>query len=293
MVPFKNMVYVEDKAQYFPEDEVEKGVRTLDISGTELRRRLQEGADIPEWFSFPSVVAELRRTHPPRHKQGFTVFFTGLSGSGKSTVANALMVKLMEMGGRPVTLLDGDLVRKHLCERARVLEGASRPEHSANRLCRERDHEERRYRDLCADRAVLGHSEAGAGDGRAARRVHRDSCGHADRESARRAIAKVSTRRRVRASSRASRASTIRTKSREPRDAPRHDGVQPRHVGAPHHRQARVPRLHKIDRKTATARPPGGRWRARYRPKGRLVAPGIGSHRPCTPPEFYAGRACR
>ena len=114
MVPFKNMVYVEDKAQYFPEDEVEKGTRTLDISGTELRRRLQEGADIPEWFSFPAVVAELRRTHPPRHKQGFTVFFTGLSGSGKSTVANALMVKLMEMGGRPVTLLDGDLVRKHL-----------------------------------------------------------------------------------------------------------------------------------------------------------------------------------
>jgi sulfate adenylyltransferase len=114
MVPFKNMVYVEDKAQYFPEDEVEKGTRTLDISGTELRRRLQEGAEIPDWFSFPSVVAELRRTHPPRHKQGFTVFFTGLSGSGKSTVANALMVKLMEMGGRPVTLLDGDLVRKHL-----------------------------------------------------------------------------------------------------------------------------------------------------------------------------------
>ena len=114
MVPFKNMVYVEDKAQYFPEDEIEPGARTLDISGTELRRRLQEGADIPEWFSFPAVVAELRRTHPPRHKQGFTVFFTGLSGSGKSTVANALMVKLMEMGGRPVTLLDGDLVRKHL-----------------------------------------------------------------------------------------------------------------------------------------------------------------------------------
>ncbi|HEX5046843.1 MAG TPA: bifunctional sulfate adenylyltransferase/adenylylsulfate kinase [Gammaproteobacteria bacterium] len=114
MVPFKNMVYVEDKAQYFPEDELEKGWRTLDISGTELRRRLQEGADIPEWFSFPDVVAELRRTHPPRHKQGFTVFFTGLSGSGKSTVANALMVKLMETGGRPVTLLDGDVVRKHL-----------------------------------------------------------------------------------------------------------------------------------------------------------------------------------
>jgi sulfate adenylyltransferase len=114
MVPFKNMVYVEDRAQYQPEDEVGKDTRTLDISGTELRRRLHEGLDIPEWFSFPDVVAELRKTHPPRHEQGFTVFFTGLSGSGKSTVANALMVKLMEMGGRPVSLLDGDVVRKHL-----------------------------------------------------------------------------------------------------------------------------------------------------------------------------------
>ena len=114
MVPFKNMVYVEERAQYQPEDEVEKGARVLDISGTELRRRLRDGLDIPEWFTFPEVVAELRRTHPPRHQQGFTVFFTGLSGSGKSTVANALMVKLMEMGGRPVSLLDGDVVRKHL-----------------------------------------------------------------------------------------------------------------------------------------------------------------------------------
>ncbi|HEX6996924.1 MAG TPA: bifunctional sulfate adenylyltransferase/adenylylsulfate kinase [Gammaproteobacteria bacterium] len=114
MVPFKKMVYVEDKSQYFPEDEIDPSWRTLDISGTELRRRLRDGVDIPEWFSFPEVVAELRRTHPPRYKQGFTVFFTGLSGSGKSTIANALMVKLMEMGGRPVTLLDGDIVRKHL-----------------------------------------------------------------------------------------------------------------------------------------------------------------------------------
>jgi len=114
MVPFKMMVYVEDRAQYEPIDEVEEGTRTLSISGTELRRRLHDGVDIPEWFSFPEVVAELRRTHPPRHQQGFTVFFTGLSGSGKSTVANALMVKLMEMGGRPVSLLDGDVVRKNL-----------------------------------------------------------------------------------------------------------------------------------------------------------------------------------
>ncbi|OYU16952.1 MAG: adenylyltransferase [Rhodobacteraceae bacterium PARR1] len=114
MVDFKQMVYVQEKAQYYPVDEVPAGSTVLDISGTELRRRLREGLEIPDWFSFPQVVTELRRTSPPRAQQGFTVFFTGLSGSGKSTIANALMVKLMEMGGRPVTLLDGDVVRKHL-----------------------------------------------------------------------------------------------------------------------------------------------------------------------------------
>jgi sulfate adenylyltransferase len=114
MVDFKHMVYVAEKAQYYPANEIPEGSTVLDISGTELRRRLREGLDIPEWFSFPQVVEELRKTSPARSKQGFTVFFTGLSGSGKSTIANALMVKLMEMGGRPVTLLDGDVVRKHL-----------------------------------------------------------------------------------------------------------------------------------------------------------------------------------
>jgi sulfate adenylyltransferase len=114
MVPFQLMVYAENRAQYIAIDEKTDYDNVLNISGTELRRRLQEGLEIPDWFSFPDVVAELRRTHPPRHKQGFTVFFTGLSGSGKSTIANALMVKLMEMGGRPVSLLDGDIVRKNL-----------------------------------------------------------------------------------------------------------------------------------------------------------------------------------
>ncbi len=114
MVDFKQMVYVQERAQYFPIDEVPENSTVLDISGTELRRRLREGIEIPDWFSFPEVVKQLRRTSPERSKQGFTVFFTGFSGSGKSTIANALMVKLMEMGGRPVTLLDGDLVRKNL-----------------------------------------------------------------------------------------------------------------------------------------------------------------------------------
>jgi sulfate adenylyltransferase len=114
MVPFRNMVYVKNLDQYFPDDEVPAGAEVLNLSGTELRRILARGGHIPEWFTFPAVATELRRTHPPRLEQGFTVFFTGLSGSGKSTIANVLLVKFLEMGGRPVTLLDGDLVRKHL-----------------------------------------------------------------------------------------------------------------------------------------------------------------------------------
>ena len=114
MVPFKLMVFVEDTDSYMPIDEVPKGKRTLNLSGTELRDRLAEGREIPDWFTFPTVAEELKRSHPPRHRQGLTLLFTGLSGSGKSTIANVLLVKLLEMGGRPVTLLDGDLVRKNL-----------------------------------------------------------------------------------------------------------------------------------------------------------------------------------
>jgi sulfate adenylyltransferase len=114
MVPFNMMVYLEDQDQYVPDNEVTNGSRVLNISGTELRDRLNEGRDIPSWFTYPEVVHELRRSYPPRHKQGVTIFFTGLSGSGKSTIANVLVTKFLEAGGRPVTLLDGDLVRKHL-----------------------------------------------------------------------------------------------------------------------------------------------------------------------------------
>jgi sulfate adenylyltransferase len=113
-VPFQMMVYLGDQDTYVPEDEVPEGARVLNISGTELRQRLAEGREIPSWFTFPEVLGELRRSYPPRHRQGFTIFFTGLSGSGKSTIANVLRVKFLEMSGRPVTLLDGDIVRKHL-----------------------------------------------------------------------------------------------------------------------------------------------------------------------------------
>jgi len=114
MVPFRMMVYLEDRDQYVPEDEAPPGARPKTLSGSELRARLREGRDVPPWFSFPEIIAELRRTHPPRSKQGFTVFFTGLPSSGKSTLANVVLVKLLEIGGRPVTLLDGDIVRTHL-----------------------------------------------------------------------------------------------------------------------------------------------------------------------------------
>jgi sulfate adenylyltransferase len=114
MVPFRMFSYVEDEDRYVPEEELGAGTRTLNISGTDLRRRLAEGRELPAWFTFPEVAGELQKTYLPRRRQGFTLFFTGLSGSGKSTIANILRVKFLEMGGRPVTLLDGDIVRKHL-----------------------------------------------------------------------------------------------------------------------------------------------------------------------------------
>ena len=114
MVPFNMMVYLEDQNKYVPDNEVPSGARVLNISGTELRQRLNEGREIPGWFTYPEVVHELRRSYPPRHQQGVTIFFTGLSGSGMSTIANVLLTKFLEVGGRPVTILDGDLVRKHL-----------------------------------------------------------------------------------------------------------------------------------------------------------------------------------
>jgi sulfate adenylyltransferase len=114
MIPFREVVYVQERGQYVARDEVEPGETVMNLSGSEFRRRLREGIDVPQWFSFPEVIEELRRSFPPRHRQGITILFTGLSGAGKSTLAKALMVKLMELGGRSVALLDGDHVRQHL-----------------------------------------------------------------------------------------------------------------------------------------------------------------------------------
>ena len=113
-IPFKMMTYMPHLDSYVPEDELPRGARPLNISGTELRERLAQGLEIPAWFTFPEVARELRRRYAPRLRQGFAIFFTGLSGAGKSTLARILLAKLLEMGDRAVTLLDGDLVRKHL-----------------------------------------------------------------------------------------------------------------------------------------------------------------------------------
>jgi len=114
IVPFKQLVYVKKKQSFMGIDEIPNGCTALSVSGTELRNMLDEGGKIPEWFSYPEVIEELQKQRPPLSKRGFTIFFTGLSGSGKSTLANGVLVKLLEEGRRPVTLLDGDIVRTHL-----------------------------------------------------------------------------------------------------------------------------------------------------------------------------------
>jgi sulfate adenylyltransferase len=108
------MVYLEDSQQFVKVDEVPAEGRALRLNANEVRQRLDDGRELPSWYTIDAVARELHRRHPRRSAQGFTVFLTGLSGSGKSTIANVLRVKLLELGGRGVTLLDGDLVRANL-----------------------------------------------------------------------------------------------------------------------------------------------------------------------------------
>ena len=114
MIPFKFLVYLPETKTYCPVDEVPKGINYETVSGSELRKYLSEGKEIPEWFTYSEVANELRKSTPSKKNRGFTIFFTGLSGSGKSTLANGLLIKLLENGTRPVSLLDGDIVRTHL-----------------------------------------------------------------------------------------------------------------------------------------------------------------------------------
>tara|TARA_B100000427_G_scaffold326075_1_gene334065 strand:+ start:994 stop:2574 length:1581 start_codon:yes stop_codon:yes gene_type:complete len=114
MIPFKFMVYVPKYKEYRALESLHRDTKYEKISGSDLRERLDNSETIPEWFSYPEVALELKKSRPPLSKQGFTIFFTGLSGSGKSTIANGLLIKLLEEGSRKVTLLDGDIVRTHL-----------------------------------------------------------------------------------------------------------------------------------------------------------------------------------
>jgi sulfate adenylyltransferase len=114
VVTFEEMVWIAGKAQFVPRSEVGKEDVVDTLTGEKMRYLLRSGLEIPEWYTFPEVVEQLRQAFPPRYKQGFTIFFTGLSGSGKSTIAKVLLSKFLEMGDRPVTLLDGDIVRRHL-----------------------------------------------------------------------------------------------------------------------------------------------------------------------------------
>ncbi len=114
VLPFKEMVYLPFEDEYRTVDQVPENVGTISLSGSDLRERVRTGRRIPEWASFPAVIAELTRAYPPPSRQGFTVFLTGLSGAGKSTIAKILYSRFLEAGERPATLLDGDIVRRHL-----------------------------------------------------------------------------------------------------------------------------------------------------------------------------------
>jgi sulfate adenylyltransferase len=114
IVPFNEVVYLPFEDQYMSAEAVPEGVQTIALSGTDIRSRIRSGRRLPEWITFSEVTKELMKAYPPPKKQGATIFLTGLSGSGKSTIAKVLYSRFLEIGERPVTLLDGDIVRLNL-----------------------------------------------------------------------------------------------------------------------------------------------------------------------------------
>jgi sulfate adenylyltransferase len=114
IVPFEDLVYLPFEDEYRPADQVPEETQKILFSSADIRERIRAGRQIPEWATFPEVVAELKKAYPSPDNQGFTVFFTGLSGAGKSTIAKVLYARFLEIGDRPVTLLDGDIVRRNL-----------------------------------------------------------------------------------------------------------------------------------------------------------------------------------
>jgi sulfate adenylyltransferase len=113
-VEFKELLYLPDEDRYEEADKVPEGAKILSISGTQVRDDyLAKGVTLPEWFTRKETAEILQQMYPPRHKQGVCLWFTGLSGAGKSTTAEVLTSLLLERG-RQITILDGDVVRTHL-----------------------------------------------------------------------------------------------------------------------------------------------------------------------------------
>ena len=115
IVPVEEWRFAPEKRRFLPLSEIQRrGLDSEEYDNGDLKRALTRDQEIPDWFTYPSVRDELARVYPSRDKQGFTLFFTGLSGSGKSTLAGIIFAKLIEWGSRPVSLLDGDIVRQNL-----------------------------------------------------------------------------------------------------------------------------------------------------------------------------------
>jgi sulfate adenylyltransferase len=116
LVTFDEIVYLPFEDEFRQRNEVPDGTQTISLTGTDIRNRFRSGRKIPEWASFPEVIRELEKAYPPPRRQGIVIFFTGLSGAGKSTIAKILHSRLLEIGDRPISLLDGDIVRRNLSQ---------------------------------------------------------------------------------------------------------------------------------------------------------------------------------
>ena len=119
IITFEEMIYLPFEDEYkiagqVKKDQAKKNIDTISFTGADIQKRIRKGKKIPGWASFPEVIKELQKSYPPPLKQGITIFCTGLSGAGKSTIAKILYAKFLEIGTRPVTLLDGDIVRRNL-----------------------------------------------------------------------------------------------------------------------------------------------------------------------------------
>ena len=126
--PAPRLGYSPRVRRYVPVGDGGAEEETAWLDDAELARRISHGEEVPGWFTYPEVLETLRAVHPPPHKQGIALFFTGLSGSGKSTLAKIMYGKFIEEGRRPVTLLDGDVVRRHLSSEL----GFSKPHRDLN-----------------------------------------------------------------------------------------------------------------------------------------------------------------